>query len=265
MCIRDRNQRRLRSSSVALSRILDEASLDYFYKLSLTNLKRIMWRGFPENWPIHEYSIAKTDITEGFERISAKVQEMKTPYTRAKVCMNWYLLIGDVNSESKRLTEILVTVKSLVQVDISIERTNLNDEGCATLAQFLQKSKLLTHFSLTAWWTRITDKGLSCLTSELPYLPLQQLHLLLGKTFITDKGITLLSVALNSICPLISKVEFSFYEFPSPSHVESIIMYAELESRTWVQVCWWNLYHVLLPSLIFISVYTSVVQFLMLA
>eukprot|EP01017_Pseudomicrothorax_dubius_P005388 TRINITY_DN11348_c0_g1_i2.p1 TRINITY_DN11348_c0_g1~~TRINITY_DN11348_c0_g1_i2.p1 ORF type:complete len:161 (-),score=11.09 TRINITY_DN11348_c0_g1_i2:61-543(-) len=108
--------------------------------------------------------------------------------------------------------EVISKVSSIAILNVYFYETNLNDEVCRLIAQFLETSTNITHFNFVANSTKITDEGVSFISSQLAPLPLQQLRLYFNGTQITDSSVNYISDALRNISPLLKHLRFNFGE-----------------------------------------------------
>eukprot|EP01017_Pseudomicrothorax_dubius_P020341 TRINITY_DN22212_c0_g1_i2.p1 TRINITY_DN22212_c0_g1~~TRINITY_DN22212_c0_g1_i2.p1 ORF type:complete len:185 (-),score=13.13 TRINITY_DN22212_c0_g1_i2:203-757(-) len=125
--------------------------------------------------------------------IESMIARMNIPNTLIKLELEWTGSPKDINEHFQAVVDKLVKATLITFLNLNLDFTRFNDEGCASIAQLLQSSKTVSSFFIEMSISRITDIGLSYIAFELPFIPLRELGLSLCKTKITDQGIISLS------------------------------------------------------------------------
>eukprot|EP01017_Pseudomicrothorax_dubius_P019132 TRINITY_DN21059_c0_g1_i1.p1 TRINITY_DN21059_c0_g1~~TRINITY_DN21059_c0_g1_i1.p1 ORF type:complete len:192 (-),score=12.73 TRINITY_DN21059_c0_g1_i1:33-608(-) len=94
---------------------------------------------------------------------------------------------------------ILASVGPFFSVFISLNSSDVNDEGCLALIYFLKSSPALKQLTLWMNSARITNEGFSYIWRAIASLPLKSIHLTFRSTNITDEIIYQLSDSIFQI------------------------------------------------------------------
>eukprot|EP01017_Pseudomicrothorax_dubius_P037012 TRINITY_DN5370_c0_g3_i1.p1 TRINITY_DN5370_c0_g3~~TRINITY_DN5370_c0_g3_i1.p1 ORF type:complete len:283 (-),score=39.11 TRINITY_DN5370_c0_g3_i1:9-857(-) len=166
------------------------------FKTSQNSLEQVPWSRFPEEWPMQDFEIYINDDSDNISEVVEKLKELNAPYTRSRIIANWAVSQDPRNTKLKGVLDLLAKIETLAYLEFNFASSRVSDEGFASLAQLLKSTtKIISlHFSIPSM--KFNDKGILCLSSEFPYLYLQELSLGLQNTLVTDRGIISLAESL---------------------------------------------------------------------
>eukprot|EP01017_Pseudomicrothorax_dubius_P037213 TRINITY_DN5425_c0_g3_i1.p1 TRINITY_DN5425_c0_g3~~TRINITY_DN5425_c0_g3_i1.p1 ORF type:complete len:268 (+),score=48.75 TRINITY_DN5425_c0_g3_i1:99-806(+) len=142
----------------------------------------------PEEWTLRKYNFKNAALRDNFVEINAKILEMDTPETRTEINFCWTNYEGDLNPKLDTLKDLLVKVTNISSLTISLEKTNLNDDGCVAIARILEENPQLTQLYLWMHQTKITDTGMVYIASQVSSLSLKEAVIRCNNIQVTDLG-----------------------------------------------------------------------------
>eukprot|EP01017_Pseudomicrothorax_dubius_P030785 TRINITY_DN3867_c0_g1_i13.p1 TRINITY_DN3867_c0_g1~~TRINITY_DN3867_c0_g1_i13.p1 ORF type:complete len:281 (+),score=46.94 TRINITY_DN3867_c0_g1_i13:24-866(+) len=163
------------------------------------------------------------------QEVTSKIPELAASQTQASITIdNWKLYEGDVGIATKTIMDSLISVRSLVELKLDFNQSNIKDDGCKAVSQVLQHfSTTLTNVDLNLKFCyNITDAGLRDLGNTIAKCS-SLVHLQLNFAFldkITDIGVGDIASALSFLSNL-TRLHLFFDECPelTDRSVEGII------------------------------------------
>eukprot|EP01017_Pseudomicrothorax_dubius_P015411 TRINITY_DN17772_c0_g1_i2.p2 TRINITY_DN17772_c0_g1~~TRINITY_DN17772_c0_g1_i2.p2 ORF type:complete len:131 (+),score=16.10 TRINITY_DN17772_c0_g1_i2:473-865(+) len=107
-------------------------------------------RILPIEWSLRTFNLSRQDMRDDFSGIVNKIQEMiNSPQTQIRLVANLFNYTEDLNYSMPIVAYLLSKVTNLSDLQLKVDLSNLDDEGCLAIRRLLQKSVLISH--LTLW------------------------------------------------------------------------------------------------------------------
>eukprot|EP01017_Pseudomicrothorax_dubius_P049380 TRINITY_DN9174_c0_g1_i3.p1 TRINITY_DN9174_c0_g1~~TRINITY_DN9174_c0_g1_i3.p1 ORF type:complete len:352 (+),score=24.65 TRINITY_DN9174_c0_g1_i3:72-1058(+) len=227
MCIRDRYHTRRHWLKTANNLHLLNSKTEFpklFFARKLTSnsnlievtksLKALSKYKKRSDWPTISFSFQASKLRSSLiENIKAAIPSMKIPARQIRLNINWknYPNFDNFINECNKLTDSLAQLSSLTQFFFDFYGSEFNDESCLAFVRLFNRCDRISHLTLGAQMTQLSDSGVALLCSSIASLTLLELHLNLRRLPITNAAVLSLSEVIGKL-PTLTRVMLEFQE-----------------------------------------------------